>query len=127
MNIEDVRSYCLSKPLATEDMPFGGDYLAFRISGKIFAGIPLNQPHIFVLKCSPELFDEVTEQYPSIEQAWHWHKKHMLQIHLDGYDITDDLVKELTDKAFALVYNKLTRKQKAELLLANNGIDLLIQ
>ena len=34
---------------------------------------------------------------------------------------------ELTDKAFALVYNKLTRKQKAELLLANNGIDLLIQ
>lgn len=26
MNIEEIRDYCLSLPMVTEDMPFGDDY-----------------------------------------------------------------------------------------------------
>ncbi len=37
MNIEQIREYCLSLPYATEDMPFGEDYLVIRICDKIFA------------------------------------------------------------------------------------------
>lgn len=47
MTIEDARIYCLSKPHATEDMPFGDDYVTFRIGGKIFAGLPLEKPKPF--------------------------------------------------------------------------------
>jgi predicted DNA-binding protein (MmcQ/YjbR family) len=37
MNIEDFRSYCLSKPDATEGTPFGEDNLVFKVRGKMFA------------------------------------------------------------------------------------------
>lgn len=36
MNIEDVREYALTLPGAKEDMPYGPDWLIFRIEGKIF-------------------------------------------------------------------------------------------
>ena len=117
MTIEDARFYCLSKPHATEDMPFGDDYVAFRIGGKIFAGLPLEKPNLFVLKCDPEMFDEMVAQYSAIEQAWHWHKHLWMQIHLDDAEISSELVKYLTDQAYQLVYNKLTKKEKAELEL----------
>lgn len=117
MTIEDARIYCLSKPHATEDMPFGDDYVVFRIGGKIFAGLPLEKPNLLVLKCDPEMFDEMVVQYSAIEQAWHWHKRLWMQIHLDDAEISSELVKYLTDQAYQLVYNKLTKKEKAELEL----------
>ena len=36
MNIEDIRNYCLAKPLATEDSAFGPDGILFRVYNKIF-------------------------------------------------------------------------------------------
>ncbi|MCF0191341.1 MAG: MmcQ/YjbR family DNA-binding protein [Marinilabiliaceae bacterium] len=115
MNIEEARDYCLSKPHVTEDMPFGDDYVVFRIGGKIFAGLPLFQPNIFVLKCDPSLFDEMTDRYTAIQQAWHWHKRHWMQIDLNDSEMTKGLIMDLTDKAYARVYNKLTKAVKASL------------
>ena len=37
MNIEDARTYCLSKQNATEDFPFDETTLAFRVENRIFA------------------------------------------------------------------------------------------
>lgn len=36
MNIEQVRTYTLSLPGVTEDMPFGDDVVTFRIEGMDF-------------------------------------------------------------------------------------------
>lgn len=36
MNIESIREYCLSLPLATEAFPFDERTLVFRILGKIY-------------------------------------------------------------------------------------------
>ena len=36
MNIETAREYCLSKKAATEDTPFGEDFLVIRVMGKMF-------------------------------------------------------------------------------------------
>ena len=43
MNVESVRDYCLSLPLATEDFPFDETTLVFRVLGKIFAMIDLDE------------------------------------------------------------------------------------
>ena len=43
MNIERIREYCLSKPLATEDSAFGPEGDLFRVYGKIFAYIDLER------------------------------------------------------------------------------------
>ena len=115
MNIEEARDYCLRKPFATEDLPFGDDYLVFRVGGKIFAGLPLSQNSLLVLKCSAETFDEVTAEHLSIEQAWHWHKRLWMQVHLDGSDVSDTLVRQLTDQAYDLVFAKLPRRIREEL------------
>lgn len=37
MNVTELRDYCLSLPMVTEDFPFNESILAFKILGKIFA------------------------------------------------------------------------------------------
>ena len=54
MNIEDIRNYCLAKPLATEDSAFGPDGILFRVYNKIFAYIDLDRPDLVVTKCNPD-------------------------------------------------------------------------
>ena len=47
MNIEEVRTYCLTLPGVTEDVPYGPDWLVFRIEGKIFLssfGFTMREP-----------------------------------------------------------------------------------
>lgn len=51
MNVETVRDFCLSLPEVTEDFPFDETTLVFRIRGKIFAMIDLENTQWFVLKC----------------------------------------------------------------------------
>ena len=63
MNIEEIREYCLSLPMTSEDMAFGEEYLLLRVCGKIFACIALERSESLVLKCDPayavELFDKL--------------------------------------------------------------------
>ena len=52
MNIESIREYCLSLPLATEAFPFDERTLAFRIFDKIFACVDLERPEWVTMKCN---------------------------------------------------------------------------
>ena len=54
MNIESIREYCLSLPLATEDFPFDETTLVFRIMGKIFACLDLERPEWVTMKCNAD-------------------------------------------------------------------------
>jgi predicted DNA-binding protein (MmcQ/YjbR family) len=52
MDLAQFREYCLSKPCATEGMPFGPDVLVFKVSGKMFALAALDEvPTTVNLKC----------------------------------------------------------------------------
>ncbi|MCM1505164.1 MAG: MmcQ/YjbR family DNA-binding protein [Muribaculum sp.] len=110
MDIEEIRAHCLSKPYATEDMPFGPDYVVFRIGGKIFCCLALVLGHVVQLKWSPDEFDEVIDKYPYVRQAWHWHKRHMIQFDLDETAIPDSVVNELIDRAYSYVKGRLPKK-----------------
>lgn len=44
MNIEEVRECCLSLPCTEEAMPYGEDWVVFRVGGKIFLHIWLEAP-----------------------------------------------------------------------------------
>ena len=116
MNIEDVREYCLSKPFATEDMPFGPEYVTFRVGGKIFCCLALVKGNLVQLKWNPAEFDEVIGQFSFVHQAWHWHKRHMIQFDFDETPIPEPVAKELIDRAYNHVYNLLPRKIKAMLV-----------
>lgn len=109
MNIETIRQYCLSKPLATEDSAFGPDGVLFRVYNKIFAYIDLERPELVVLKCDPDRAVQLRDAYSGIGGAWHWNKKYWNEVHFDT-DVPDELILELVDHSLAEVLRKLPRK-----------------
>jgi len=62
MNVEELRSYCLSLPHATEDIKWGND-LCFCIGDKMFATTSLNPTSGFScsFKCNPETYSRLIE------------------------------------------------------------------
>jgi len=114
MNIEELREYCLSIPLATEDMPFKNEYLMFRVYDKWFAVIPLNDAELKVsLKCNPEEAIELRERYESVEAAWHFNKKYWNTIMLNG-DMDDETLKTWIKHSVQEVVKKLPKKLRDE-------------
>ena len=119
MNIESIREYCLSLPLATEDFPFDETTLAFRIGGRIFAMIDLEHTDWFVLKCEPDYALELRDRHREITGAWHMNKRHWNQIDLFGA-LPDTLIKHLIRHSYNEVVKKMPKRMKEE-----RGIGLL--
>ncbi len=116
MDIEQARIHALSFPNVTEDMPFGDDGVAFRIGGKLFMYLPLNDPEPrVVLKLPPEMGMELRERYAGVLPAWHWNKKHWNDVYIDRDEPTDQHIKTWIEQAYSLVRNKLPRRIKTEL------------
>lgn len=114
MNIEELREYCLSIRLATEDMPFKDEYLMFRVYNKWFAVIPLNDPELKVcLKCDPDEAIELRERYNSVSPAWHFNKKYWNTIVLNE-DMDDQTVKHWIRHSLNEVISKLPKKLRLD-------------
>ncbi len=114
MNIEELREYCLSLKNATEDMPFEDEYLMFRIFGKWFAVIPLNDLELKVfVKCDPAKATDLRERYTSVEAAWHFNKKYWNSIILNQ-DMDDETVKFWILHSVEEVVKKLPKKIQLE-------------
>ncbi|GAD05059.1 hypothetical protein PORCRE_757 [Porphyromonas crevioricanis JCM 15906] len=107
MNTLQAEEYCLSFPLATEDMPFDEDVLVFRVSGKIFALTSLSaRPMRISLKCDPDLAIRLREKYRAVEPAYHMNKKHWNQIALQS-DLSDEQICKLIHHSYCLIIKKL--------------------
>ena len=63
MNIEELRTCCLSKKGVTEDLPFGPETLVFKVMDKLFVLTSLTfQPFRANLKMDPELVAEYRDK-----------------------------------------------------------------
>ena len=113
MDIEQIRTYCLSQPLATEDSAFGNDVILFRIYHKIFACIDLTRPDSVVMKCNPDYAVDLRDQYQGISGAWHWNKKYWNEVLLNA-DVPESLVLLLIDHSLREVLHKLPKKIQKE-------------
>ena len=112
MNIDSVRSYCLSLPHATEDIQWGNDLL-FRIAGKIFAAINLEPPHQLSFKCTPERFDELIELDGIVPAPYMARNKWVM---LEQPNVLGDAeIKTLIKNSYEMIFAKLTKKARAEL------------
>lgn len=112
MDLDSIRTYCLSLPHATEDIQWGNDLL-FRISGKIFAGISLDPPHSLSFKCTPEKFDELIELEGIIPAPYSARNKWVMLERLDA--LTDRELRSLIENSYRMIFAKLTKKAQAEL------------
>ncbi len=115
MNIEEVRTYCLSKPHTSEDMPFGPDTLVFRVANKIFAISGLNWETCHVnLKMDPDRAIEMREKYEEVKPGYHMNKTHWNTVHFEG-SLPNELLKEFIDESYDLIVASLTKKKREEL------------
>jgi predicted DNA-binding protein (MmcQ/YjbR family) len=114
MDIEQVRTYCLSFPHVTESVQWGDD-LVFKIGGKMFAVTVLESAskYCLSLKCTPEKFAELTEA-EGIDPApylarYHW-------VALQRFNVLSEKeLKALLSNAYDLALAKLPKKARAEL------------
>ncbi|MBP8791417.1 MAG: MmcQ/YjbR family DNA-binding protein [Breznakibacter sp.] len=114
MNIEELREYCLSKPLVGESFPFDATTLVFKVADKMFALIDLDDNHWVNLKCDPNLVEELRDRYAEVLPGYHMHKKHWNTVRLDGA-LDDDLIRRWIDDSYALVVKSFPVKKRAAL------------
>lgn len=114
MNIEEYRNYCLTKAGVTEEFPFNETALVFKVAGKMFALINVEEFESISLKCDPEKGAELREQFSGITYAYHFNKKHWIGVATDG-SVSDKLMYELIDHSYELVVDKLSKKIKENL------------
>lgn len=118
MDIEQLRSYCISKKGVTEYFPFDVDTLVFKVMDKMFALIPLSkwekEEKWVNLKCNPEKSIELREAFEAIKPGYHMSKKHWNTITVNK-DVSDKMIFELVDHSYNLVAAGLTKKAKTEL------------
>jgi predicted DNA-binding protein (MmcQ/YjbR family) len=109
MNIEEVREYCLSLKNTTEDMPFDEETVVYRVEGKMFLLLALDQaePDIAV-KCDPEKAVELRERYAAVAPGFHLNKKYWNDIYLQR-DMPNDEIRFWISHSYAEVIRKLPR------------------
>ena len=106
MNIEELRSYALSKKDAQETFPFGDNVIVFKVNDKAFLLVPLSTEKLqFNVKCDPGYAIELREKYECIQPGYHMNKKHWNTIIVDG-TLTIKQLKQFVDDSYALVAKK---------------------
>ena len=111
MNAEDFRAHCLGKAAATEGTPFGPDNIVFKVRGKMFALLVLDEvPTAVNLKCDPDRALELRDRYEQVGPGYHMNKKHWNTVVLDGV-IPDKEVREMIDHSYDLVARTLPKKK----------------
>lgn len=108
-------SYFLSLPGSFEDYPFGDDVLVMKVANKMFALINKSDDLSINLKCNPDYALELRHEFQGIEPGYHMNKNHWNTINLDS-DVPDDQILNLIDHSYELVFTKLKKSEKEEIL-----------
>jgi predicted DNA-binding protein (MmcQ/YjbR family) len=104
MNVDSVRSYCLSFPQARENLQWGAE-LCFKVAGKIFAILSLDAvPQSLCFKCTPEKFVELVEQEGIRPAPYVGRYKWVLVERLDALD--DEELEDLIRQSYEMVASK---------------------
>ncbi len=110
MTGDQLQSFCLTLPGATETYPFEPDVPVFKAAnGKIFAIVTEAEGVVGVsVKCDPAIGEALRGQYRSIVPGYHLNKRHWITITLDG-EVPDGRVRELVLDSYELVASRAAR------------------
>lgn len=104
MDAERLREFALRLDGVEESFPFGEDTLVFKVKGKIFLLIALeDSPLRFNVKCDPDAAVELREEFPeNILPGYHMNKKHWNTIVADG-KLKEKLLLKMLEDSYRLV------------------------
>jgi predicted DNA-binding protein (MmcQ/YjbR family) len=115
MNVDSIRAYCLFFPHATEKLQWGDD-LCFKIAGKIFAMVGLDNPRL-CFKCSPDVFAELIERKDIRPAPYVGRYKWVMLDRLDAVRDAEleDLIRQSYDMVAAKAPKQRTKRQAKSL------------
>ena len=114
---DEARDLLLAQPGASEGTPFGPDVLVYKVAGKMFATLAVDDATDTArmnLKCDPDRAVDLRADYEAILPGYHMNKRHWNTLVLDG-DLPPALVEELVRHSWQLVVAGLPRKVRAAL------------
>jgi predicted DNA-binding protein (MmcQ/YjbR family) len=111
MKFESLRRFCTTLPGATADVKWGADE-CHCVGGRMFAVFPLGRERgaSVSFKCDPARFLELTD-VPGIVPAPYLARAHWVQVTAAGA-LTDAQARALVARSHALVFAKLTRRER---------------
>ncbi|MBX9032944.1 MmcQ/YjbR family DNA-binding protein [Gordonibacter massiliensis (ex Traore et al. 2017)] len=124
MTVHDwLDEYLLSKPGATKDYKVEWEWWRYQVGGKMFAATmqPGEQHREYAglnlvsLKCDPVWSERLRADWPGdILPGFYADKRCWISVDLDG-TVPEDLLRELCDHSYSLVFAKLTKKLQREI------------
>jgi len=115
LDVVHFREYCLEKTHVNESFPFDDNTLVFKVAGKMFALLDLEQGQTANLKCNPERAIELRERYSGVKPGYHMNKKHWNTVSFNS-DLESDLLLELIDHSYESVIRTFSKKKQKFLL-----------
>lgn len=111
----ELHAYVLSRFGAVEEFPFGPDVRVFKVMGKMFALIPVDEhDNTISLKCDPVLAQLQRQTYTAVQPGYHLNKQHWNTVTVDG-TIPDVEIFEMIDHSYELVVRSLKKSEREEL------------
>lgn len=117
MNIDSIREFCLDFPQATENLQWGDD-LCFKIGGKIFAILGLDNPRL-CFKCTAESFSELIEREDIRPAPYVGRYKWVMLDRIDA--VAWGELRELIEKSYELVTAKVPKISGKKRLAKKKG------
>jgi predicted DNA-binding protein (MmcQ/YjbR family) len=110
MHVDAIRAYCLAFPEATENLQWEDD-LCFKIRGKIFAIVSLDNPRL-CFKCTPDAFADLIERENIRPAPYVGRYKWVMLDRLDA--LPGDDLKDLIRQSYEMVAAKAPKSKIAK-------------
>ncbi|MBO5275631.1 MAG: MmcQ/YjbR family DNA-binding protein [Alistipes sp.] len=121
MDILDFREYVLSFYDVEETTPFDDSTLVYKVAGKWFVVVDMDDLTHIVIHHSPEVGEALRDKYSQIIPAWHFNKRYWSSVRMDG-DLPEKLVRELIKESYIFtIRHNVTSKARREELLREIG------
>lgn len=120
MNFDSLRKFCATLPGATVDIKWGADE-CHCVGGKMFAVflVAKKKGGSVSFKCEPGRFLELTD-LPGIVPAPYLARAHWVQVR-QATALTDAQACELVARSHALIFAKLTRRERDAIVAPATG------
>lgn len=115
MNIEELTGYCQSLEQVTTEILWE-NVLVFKVGGKMFCFVPLDEELKMNLKCDPNEAIELRERFSAVLPGFHMNKRYWNTVLIDG-SVSDNMLRVWIEKSYQLVIAKLPKFEREKLKL----------
>ncbi|WP_025025404.1 MmcQ/YjbR family DNA-binding protein [Caldalkalibacillus mannanilyticus] len=115
--VEQLRAYCCSKLGAEEKYMEDWGAFKYTVGEKMFAIISSDSKKkpLISLKCDVVESEHLRQQYEDIVPGYYLNKQHWNSIYYTHGRVPMELIEELIEHSYRLVFNSLTKKKRAEI------------